>query len=733
MAAPRAKRTTSPKLTIKLLGRFEVLRDGKPIPEEAWGRRKTKTLLKVLLTDPGRVFTQDQLIEALFEGKNPKNAVENLYGRVSELRRALQPGLKRGNESQFIIRQGQGYCFDAEGPCWTDTSEFLKYFASGAEHHKNGRHAKAIDAYEEAIRLYQGELLETDLYEEWTIESRDEWRERYINTLTQLAEDCAHLGDCHRAATACREAFNLQPWRESVLQQLMTYHQTAGERSEALQAYRQGVAALKRELDVAPSAETEALHNEILRQLPPAARAEYDKRRIAVLPMINTSPNPEDEYFADGMTEELIYTLSQVHELKVIAQTSALSYKNTRKTIAQIGRELNIGTILEGSVRKAANNVRITVQLVDVASEEHLWSQEYDRPLRDIFSIQSDIAQQVTGALRMRLTGTLAQRMGEEPTANLDAYISYLKGRHFMAKRTLGDIEKAGECFKRAIELDPNYALAYAGLAQHYMLLASYRPLKPKTAFPLAKAAAEKALEIDDSCAEALTTLAWLRFHQDRDPAAAEREYKHVISLHPNSAEAHRRYSMQLRDLARFDEAIEEIKKALELDPVSLVANATLGSALRQARLYDEAIEVLRETIELDPSFSVAHLILGQCYYGKGMYEEALAEMEKAKTFPPSQLMPRIGVVYAAMGRKDRAREILDESIEDLKHGYVSLVPLTCLCFALGETDQGFRYLEEAYEEADVLLCGLKVSLLYDCVRSDPRFTSLLKGMGLGG
>jgi TolB-like protein/Tfp pilus assembly protein PilF len=418
---------------------------------------------------------------------------------------------------------------------------------------------------------------------------------------------------------------------------------------------------------------------------------EQDRTRIAVLPLMNISPDSSDAYFTDGMTEELIYTLSKLSNLHVIANTSSMRYKNSDKSIADIGQELQVGSVLEGSVRKAGNLLRITVQLISVANQEHVWSERYDRALEDVFAIQSDIAQRVAEALEVRLLVT----------------------------------ERHG------IELDPDYALAYAGLAEHYFLLPEYSDVNPIVVLPQAQAAANRALEIDSTVAQALTTVAMLRLLQDRDPSASERGLKHVIRLHPNSAEAHRLYGMILMCLDRRDEAIEETEKALELDPLSLIANRQLGLVLCSARLYDKAIEALQKALELDPHFSAAHLTLGCAYLAKGMHEEALAEFEQETALPRNFVMPYVGVVHVDVGRKGKALQILAESVEESKHGHTSVVPLAALCFALGEKDQGFRYLEKACEEGDMFLRILQATVSFDSVRSDPRFISLLKRMGL--
>ncbi|MFC2078003.1 adenylate/guanylate cyclase domain-containing protein [Candidatus Bipolaricaulota bacterium] len=456
----------------------------------------------------------------------------------------------------------------------------------------------------------------------------------------------------------------------------------------------------------------------------------HDRTRVVVLPFANISPNPSDAYFADGMTEELIYALSRVRDLQVIAHTSSLSYKNADKGIVEIGEELQVGSVVEGSVRKAGNALRITLQLIDVAQQKHIWSQRYDRELEDVFAIQGDIAQHVAEALQVQLLSAERQNVERRATENPDAYSEYLQGRQFLAKRAGEDLKRAGRCFRRAIELDPGFANAYAGLAEHYFLLPEYAGLDPKETLPKAREAALRALEIDETEVHALTTLAMLRFYMDRDPAAAEDELKHVLELHPGSSEAHGRYGFLLLCLARLSEALDETRRALTGDPVSLVLNRQLGILLSLAGKHDEAIEVLRKALELDPGFVAARMSIGHVLLAKGMYEEALVQFQQ-ETLPESLILPQIGLAYVEMGREDDARRVLADSIEASEHAYVSRASLGALCLALGEEDRGFQYLEEAYEEGDSWLHFLNVNHYLAGLQDDPRLVSLKRRLGL--
>jgi adenylate cyclase len=456
-----------------------------------------------------------------------------------------------------------------------------------------------------------------------------------------------------------------------------------------------------------------------------------DRTRIAVLPLVNISPDASDAYFADGMTEELIYTLSKVGNLHVIAQTSSMSYKDSNKSVADIGRELRIGSVLEGSVRKAGNSLRITVQLINVSNQEHVWSERYDRELEDVFSIQSDIAQCVAQALEVRLLATEKRGIETKTTENVDAYALYLKGRYFLARRTVEDLAKAGHYFKEAVELDEGFAPAHAGLAEYFHTLPQYGVLDPRDALPQAREAAKKALSLDETVVSALLMLATLCLTQDRDPNSAERRYREAIKLHPGCAEAHGQYAFMLMALARPEEALRESKIALELDPVSLLLNRQLGNILYSARMYGEAMEAFQKTLELDPDFALAHMGLGLVFLARGRHEDAILEFKKEKGIPQSFMMPFIGLADVYAGRRSRGREIMKDALEEEKQEHVSLTSLAALCLSLGDDDVAFRLLEEAYEEKDAWLRYLLVSPLVDSVRGDSRLQSLLKREGL--
>ncbi len=458
-----------------------------------------------------------------------------------------------------------------------------------------------------------------------------------------------------------------------------------------------------------------------------------DKNRIAVLPLTNISPDAKDEYFTDGLTEELISCLSKIGGLRVIARTSIMQYKGATKSVSEIGRELNVGTVLEGSVRKSMDKLRITVQLINVHNQEHIWSQDYDRELKDIFAIQSEVAQRVAQAMKVQLLEGEKEQIEKKTTDNLDAFTLYLKGRYYWNKRTVEGMRKAIEHFQETIELDPTYALAYAGLSDSFALLGDVgvAAVPPKEAFSRAKVAATKALRIDGTLAEAHTSLAHMEMHDFRW-ADAEKEFKRAIELNPNYATAHHWYALSFALKERSNESIAAIKRAQELDPVSLAINTDVGVVYYYARQYDQAIAQYQKTLDLDPSFSRAYVALGSAYAQKALYEEAIAMFQKAITVSgDSTKKAALGRAYALAGKKDETLEVIAELKELSKRSYISPYSLALIYAGIRDKDEAFDWLQKAYEECDGNMIFIKVDPWLDSLRSDPRFTVFLKRVGL--
>ncbi|NIM90715.1 MAG: protein kinase [Candidatus Aminicenantes bacterium] len=455
---------------------------------------------------------------------------------------------------------------------------------------------------------------------------------------------------------------------------------------------------------------------------------------VAVLPFNDLSPQKDQGYLCDGLAESLINALTKVKELRVPATTSSFSFRGKEEDIQTIGEKLKVNAVLRGSVQKAGNRVRITAQLINIADESLIWSEQYNRELKDVFAIQDEISLAIVDMLKVGLLGEEKTVLLRRHTEDIEAYNLYLKGNWFFSRRTKENLNKALEYFEKAIGRDPNYALAYTGLAYTYGMIGDYGYMAPKAAFSMAKEAALKALEIDDSLAEAHQALAFVKFDHEWDWEGAEQEIKRALEINPNYAAAHHHYAQLLMCMARFEEALEEINRARELDPVSLIINRNTGQHFYRAREYDKAIDALQKTIEIDPNFIGSRRYLGLVYLQKSMYEQALEEFQKEKDiirgFNP-HIESLLGVTYALMRDKEKALQILEELEARAKEMYVASSDIAVIHFALGDNDQGFERLEKAYEERDTNLKKLKTYPLFDNVSSDSRFKELLKKMGL--
>jgi TolB-like protein/Tfp pilus assembly protein PilF len=465
----------------------------------------------------------------------------------------------------------------------------------------------------------------------------------------------------------------------------------------------------------------------------PRLQSTLDKHRLAVLPLANFSPDSADAYFSDGMTEELISTLSRINGLGVIARTSVMKYKGGTKTVADIGRELGVGSVLEGSVRKAGSKVRITVQLVDALREEPLWSQEYDRDLSDVFAIQSDVAGQVAGSLRVKFLQPAGNGRDGRATGDTGAYTFYLKGRYFWNGRTEESLKKAIVSFRQALRRDPTYALAYSGLADSYASLSLLELVPPREAFPRAKGAALRALKIDHGLAEAHTSLGLTRFQYDRDWVGSESEFRKAIEINPGYAPAHHFFADYLKAMGRFDEALTEIRQALVLDPLSLPVNTGLGHVLYLSRDYDGAIEQYQKTVELDPNYVQTHLWFGRPYLQKGMYKEAISEIMKAVDISKESTisMAVLGHAYAASGKSKDALKIANMLKSRATKQYVPSYWIALIYVGLQDKEEAFTWLSRAFKERSSWLAWIKVEPRFDVLRGDKKFSNLLSKMNL--
>src|SRR3989440_455503 len=462
----------------------------------------------------------------------------------------------------------------------------------------------------------------------------------------------------------------------------------------------------------------------------PAAAGSLPQKSIAVLPFDNLSRDPDNAFFAEGVQDEILTRLAKVADLKVIARTSTQKFKSAPTDLREVAKQLDVTNILEGSVQKVNDQVRVNVQLINALTNAHLWAEIYDRKLTDIFAVESDIAKTIADTLQAKLTGSEKQMMAAQPTTDTTAYELYHKGRSLWGKRTGDNIPKAIAFFKQAIAHDPNYALAYAGLASAYILSPFYTGADRREAGSKAKEAAIKALRLDPNLAEAHAALGKVLFFSEIDLAGATREYKRAIELKPNDADAHHWFSNDsLAALGQFDEAIAEGKRSVELDPLSIVINADLGETLFYARRFDESVAQLRKTLEIDPTSFYAHYNLGIALQAKGDLSGAIAEYEKAK-----QLTDNVAVstfwaqAKAHAGDKDAARRMLSELDEISQHREVLSYLRALLYLSLNNKDEALRWLEQSYEERDGSnICWINVDPLLDPLHGDPRFETLVQ------
>ena len=449
---------------------------------------------------------------------------------------------------------------------------------------------------------------------------------------------------------------------------------------------------------------------------------------LAVLPLANASNDPNTEYLSDGITESIINSLSQLPNLKVMARTTVFRYKGKETDAQKVGKELGVEAVLTGKVLQRGDTLVIQADLVRVSDGSQLWGEQYTRKMSDIFAVQGEIAKEISERLQLRLTGPEQARLTKHSTENAEAYELYLKGYHYVYKFDEEDIKKGIEYFKQAIEKDPNYAPAYAGLAEAYFQSTGY--MNPAEAAPKAKEAAQRALAIDPTVADGHYALALVSLNE-RDWLTAERELQQAIKLKPSYALAYDWYGWTLAMMGRFDESFVQFKRGLEVDPLSLPINADLGQSYYWARRYDQSVEQLRKTLELDPSFTPTICNLAMTYAAQGQYQQAVAELNKVKDLEHDPInLGVLGYVYAKWGKKREAQQILDELKERSKSSYIPPQPFWQIYVGLGEKDPAFEWLLKDCHTAGSGDGNIKVDPMFDDLRSDPRFADALRCAG---
>ena len=458
---------------------------------------------------------------------------------------------------------------------------------------------------------------------------------------------------------------------------------------------------------------------------------------LVVLPLENLSGDKEQEYFADGMTDELIANLAKIHSLRVISRSTAMAYKGSHKPISQIARELHVDAVMEGTVMLVGNRVRITAELVQVSTDRDLWADTYESPLGDVLALQNRVSSAIVTQIRINLTPEDRERLARNPAIAPEAYENYLKGRFYWNKRSDQNLDKAIGYFEQATHQDSHYALALAALADCYSITGAtiFGTMRVGEAAPKARDAAQHALDLDPTSAEAVTSMATLKFNYDWDWSSAEEEFQHAIQLNPNYATAYQRYSLYLMAMGRIQDSFEQINKARAVDPLSISINFSLGWRLYMARQYNRAIEQLHNTLEMDPSYELPHLVVGQAYEQTGQFDLAIPELRRAVELSGEAplMVSALAHAYARAGNKVEGQKLLANLMLQAKNRYVSPYYLAIVYVGLGEDEKAMDWLEKAFTDRSNGLVFMKVEPELDHLRSNPRFIALLQRLKLPG
>jgi TolB-like protein/Tfp pilus assembly protein PilF len=454
---------------------------------------------------------------------------------------------------------------------------------------------------------------------------------------------------------------------------------------------------------------------------------------VAVLPFANRSADPNTDYLSDGITESLINNLSQISTLRVTARSTVFRYKGKDADPRKVGSDLHVRAVVSGRLLKRGSSLIIQAELMDVATGSQLWGGQYNRQAENVFFLQDDLSREISEKLRLRLTGDEKRRLTKRYTEDAEAYRLYLKGRYHWNKRNPEDLQKAVDYFQQALNRDPVYPLAYAGLADTYAYLSFFHVVPPRQAMPKAKAAAVKALEIDDHLAEAHVSLGYVSFTYDGDWSAAGKHFEQALALNPIYSGAHTFYAFYLNSLGRSEEALAVAKRALDLDPASPAVSHSLAVQLYLARRFDQAIEQAHNTLEMDANFAISYQLLGEVHVSKGLYREGLLALEKFSALSRTSAISRalVGYSHARLGERSAALRIIEELTSASKHSFIPAFLYALVYAGLEDKDQAFGWLEKAYEERFNRLAYLKQDALWDPLRSDPRFIDMLRRLGI--
>lgn len=704
-------------ITVQLLGGAS-LRSGDVLVSGPPAQRHRIALLALIIAAWPQPLSRDRAMALLWPERDLVNARRLLNLAVHVLRSAL------GDDA--IASTGDGLLLNPD--CLTCDLQALR---------------AAIAAKDPALVIehYAGSLLDgfhlddSSEFGYWLDERRNELSHAYVGALLAVAGQQEASGDVHGRVGTCRRLVAADPYSAVHAQALMRALDAAGDRAGAAHHAAEHVRRLRADLDLPPDPGVAALAEHLRTTVRRPAAFIADDRSgspaVAVLPFLNINAEPEDEYFADGITEDVIAQLSKIRALKVISRTSVMPFKARLQTIKEIGTALGATALLDGSVRHAGDGVRIVAKLIDVATDQHLWAETYDRKLTDIFAIQADVALQIAAALEAELSRDEHLRVQRQPTNDVRAYELFLQGRQWLSKYTADSLSSAVGYFDRAIARDPAFAAAWANLAMTWTELAEVGAVAPGDAYRRASEAIAEALTLDPELAAAHVTRGYLKMLREFDWSGAEHSFKRALQLNPNSADAYDLYGRLCSALARYDEAIALLQRAQELDP--LAHRVDVATALLRAGRFDQALLRARDAVELEPNLDRARATLGWAYIFTGRINDGLAEIERAVSLSPAVTMwlGQLGEAYGMTGNEAKAREILRELEARAQHGYVAPYHFAYVHAGLGEADRAIDCLERAVKERSGPAYGLKGSFLFASLHGHPRFVTLLRELKL--
>ena len=691
-------------ITVQLLGGASLRSGATPVSGPP-GQRHRIALLTLIVAAWSQPVFRDRAMALLWPERDAANTRRLLNLAVHVLRATL------GEDA--IVSMGDGLLLN---PSLVD-----------CDLHEL-RAAIAANAPEDVVRHYTGPLLDgfhlDDSVEfgHWLDDARRDLTHAYIAALREVARRQEQSGDVHGRVRTCRRLVAADPHAGAYAQDLMRALDAAGDRAGAIQHASAHARRVRVDLDLAPDSAVEALATELRR---PAAST------VAVLPFVHLNPNPENEYFADGVTEDVIAHLSKIHALKVISRTSVMPFKQRQRSLKEIGAVLGAKTILDGSVRQAGDRVRIVATLIDVETDKHLWVETYDRQLTDIFAIQTDVALRIAAALKAELSRDEESRLRRKPTNDLEAYQLFFQGRAWFIRYRSEAYLRAIDYFDRAIARDPTFALAYANRAMVYTELAEAGAMAPEVAYARAGEAAENALRLDPELGAAHCTMAHVKMVRDLDWSGAEQAFKRALELSPSSDDTYDLYGRLCAGLGRYDEAIALQRRARELDPLAHRMDGV--TTLLRAGRYDHAAREAESAVELEPGYDRARATLGWAYFLSGRQDDGLAELERAVSLSPGNTMwlGQLGQAYAMAGNAAKGREILRQLEERTRTGFVSPYHFVYVYTGLGEFDRAMDLLERAVAERTGPAYGIKGSFLLTRLQPHPRFRALLRSMNL--